>query len=535
MKKMMLYFMISAPFLMGLILSILPENNYWQKLLIFFQGVMVLAAYNIFNSVRTQGLYFERLGGWTDKLAIRLLADRFSSVMVLMVAVMYFVLLIFAAYDKHFSKQHGSWLMILQGLLMGLFFFSDLIILFILLELSIAAVSILILFNKRKQAAYDGLISFLADSLCSSLFLLGIIIMYRRFGSFDLWELSSAISLLQCSSSIILPFALVMTTVSLRAALMPLFSWLPKACGTANNPSVVSAVLSALYVKSGIYLFVRFQQLFSTAIDLSDFFFAVGFFTAAIGFLLALSQKDLELILVYHTVSQIGVIMMGINLGSHIAYLGGVYHILSHIIFKTTLVLTASMVIKDYGTRNIYAIRGVFRRMPVVSVAMIFAVLGITGAPFFNGSISKYLIAHGSQTAMAQGALMLVNMGTILSFVKFSSMLFGQSGKGRARIALLPQAVVLVMGAVCLLSGLFASEIIDFLFAHKVEIEISAYLHKAITFKIMLLLGILGYHLVIKGDKVLKKLEKFSLSFSGICTSVIVYFVSLLSYLNLKY
>ena len=82
---------------------------------------------------------------------------------------------------------------------------------------------------------------------------------------------------LQCSSSIILPFALVMTTVSLRAALMPLFSWLPKACGTANNPSVVSAVLSALYVKSGIYLFVRFQQLFSTAIDLSDFFFAVGF------------------------------------------------------------------------------------------------------------------------------------------------------------------------------------------------------------------------------------------------------------------
>ena len=81
MKKMMLYFMISAPFLMGLILSILPENNYWQKLLIFFQGVMVLAAYNIFNSVRTQGLYFERLGGWTDKLAIRLLADRFSSVM----------------------------------------------------------------------------------------------------------------------------------------------------------------------------------------------------------------------------------------------------------------------------------------------------------------------------------------------------------------------------------------------------------------------------------------------------------------------
>ena len=70
----------------------------------FFSGSHNPAAYNIFNSVRTQGLYFERLGGWTDKLAIRLLADRFSSVMIPMVAVMYFVLLIFAAYDKAFQQ-----------------------------------------------------------------------------------------------------------------------------------------------------------------------------------------------------------------------------------------------------------------------------------------------------------------------------------------------------------------------------------------------------------------------------------------------
>lgn len=109
---------------------------------------------------------------------------------------------------------------------------------------------------------------------------------------------------------------------------------------------------------------------------------------------MAVGQKDLKLILAYSTVSQVGLIMMGINIGTEIAFWGSFYHIFSHTIFKSTLFLTAGLISESYGTRNIYKIRGLFKRMPLVSSATALDVLGVIGAPFFNGSISKYLISR---------------------------------------------------------------------------------------------------------------------------------------------
>lgn len=88
--------------------------------------------------------------------------------------------------------------------------------------------------------------------------------------------------------------------------------------------------------------------------------------------------------------------MIGINLGNPEAYWGGIYHLMNHAIFKSTLFLTAGMIISEYQTRNLDEINGVFKHMPAVGVATILSILGIIGAPLFNGSISKYLIASGS-------------------------------------------------------------------------------------------------------------------------------------------
>jgi multicomponent Na+:H+ antiporter subunit D len=120
-----------------------------------------------------------------------------------------------------------------------------------------------------------------------------------------------------------LPYALILTAVCLKAALMPLFSWLPKAHGTPSAPSVVSAVLSGLYVKNGIYLFIRCQSAFQP-IDVSTFFLVAGAVTAIAGAVFAIAQSDIKLILSYHTVSQIGLIMVALNMGSETAAVGAV-------------------------------------------------------------------------------------------------------------------------------------------------------------------------------------------------------------------
>jgi len=108
-----------------------------------------------------------------------------------------------------------------------------------------------------------------------------------------------------------------------------------------------------------------------------------------------MSQYDIKLILAYSTVSQIGLIIFGLSVDNSYSYYGAIYHIINHSIFKTLLFLCAGLIIDHYNTRDMRKIRGVFTSMPLLSVAMIMAMLGVTGAPLFNGSISKYLIQKG--------------------------------------------------------------------------------------------------------------------------------------------
>src|SRR5699024_12776643 len=112
----------------------------------------------------------------------------------------------------------------------------------------------------------------------------------------------------------IIPFAMMMVTVSLKTAVIPLFSWLPKAHGTPSAPPVVSALLSGLYIKTGVYLFIRFVNMYSPVIDMKEFFFVIGLLTSIVGFVMSLGQHDIKLILAYRTVSQIGLIMIGLHM-----------------------------------------------------------------------------------------------------------------------------------------------------------------------------------------------------------------------------
>ena len=107
---------------------------------------------------------------------------------------------------------------------------------------------------------------------------------------------------------------------------------------------------------------------------------------------MAVCQKDIKLILAYHTVSQVGLIVAGLCSGTSYGYSGAMLHIYNHALFKSLLFLAAGILIKQYGTRNVYEIRGVMRSLPAVGAACAAGILGITGAPFFNGSISKYFL-----------------------------------------------------------------------------------------------------------------------------------------------
>jgi len=254
---------------------------------------------------------------------------------------------------------------------------------------------------------------------------------------------------------------------------------------------------------------------------ISEFFLAIGVITGIVGAVLALSRTDVRMILAYSTISQIGLIMVGLSVSDIHFYNGGVYHIFNHAVFKSALFMCAGIITQSYGTRDITEIRGVLRKHPYVAVATIMAILGIIGTPFFNGSISKYFITTGTNM-LIRGLVILINLGTITTFIKYSSMLFGQpkDGKPGEKTALCKQIAIYVLGALCLAGGIFGEQFVEFLFGVKVNVDAAGYLEKTGLFALSVIVGFLLFKYVVDKHPFFMKIRKMDMSFRVICASI---------------
>lgn len=528
-----LYWIVLFPALVGILSTVIPIKTARRLILILHTALFVNSVVLLLR-VRSSGPILENVGGWPNFVGITLKADLLAASLVLVTSFLFLMTILFNYRKKYSDRQFLFLFTVLEGLISGIFLSNDLFNIFVLIEVSTVIISILIMYKKDSRSIYDGMLYFLINIVGMSFFLLGLGILYKRVGFVDLTGIKIAISHMESTRELALPYALLITAVSLKSALMPLFSWLPKAHGTPSAPSIVSAVLSGLYVKNGLYLFIRLQDVFSSVVDTSDFFLLMGFITAVIGFVLAIAQSDIKLILAYHTVSQIGLIMMGLNMGATHTFWGGVYHIINHAVFKSTLFLTAGMIVDVYGTRNIYEIRGVWKRMPLVGIATLFAVLGITGAPLFNGSISKYLISYGAKGSWVEYALILVNLGTIMSFVKYTSMLYGKgTTEERVHCDPLRQGVVVLMGLLCFLGGIFGEDVIQWMYQINFEVDPLGYLTKTLLFFGSLVLAFLLYYGVLKKRNYFAVLNSFELTFNGVCAAIAGFFVIVLVYVRI--
>ncbi len=523
-----LYVLIILPVFVGILAYFLPKKTA-VMICILAQIVHLIFSSLAFWNAKGSALVLE-LGGWSPPVGITLISDNLSSVMVLLMSFLFLMLLLFNINRHYVNNIFLMLFLVFEGLLTAIFLADDLFTIFVMAEVSTIVVSLLIMSKRDSRSMYDGMIYLLVNIFAMTFYLLGLALLYKQTGTFSLRLLKELMADVTNPKALYLPYALMLTAVCLKAALMPLFSWLPRAHGTPGAPSVVSAALSGLYVKGGIYLFLRVTGAFYI-IDTSQFFLITGIITAFAGFILAIAQYDIKLILAYSTVSQLGLIMVTLNMGSEVAYWGGVYHIISHAIFKTVLFLSAGMMIEEYKTRDITEMSGAFKRMPWVSVASILAILGIIGAPLFNGSISKYLIAHGSDNLFMDITLIIINLGTLLAFMDFAKVF---KGKGtRSRTSKLRRIIIFSLGLLCLVGGLLGAQAIEFLFGYSAKINIGEYVLKTLIFLASLFAAYFIYFKVLKGRKTLTVIREFDIGLNAIALSIVIFFAVFTGYLYL--
>jgi hydrogenase-4 component B len=246
-------------------------------------------------------------------------------------------------------------------------------------------------------------------------------------------------------------FLLGMFGFGIKAGIMPLHIWLPDAHAAA--PSHASALLSGVMIKTGIYGLVRMTSFFA---DIPPWWgwllLALGALSGILGVALALAQHDIKRLLAYHSVENIGIIILGLGMAllgrSHgvdalvvLGLAGALLHAANHGLFKSLLFLSAGAVIHAVGSRNIDHYGGLLKRQPWTGLLFLGGAVAISGLPPFNGFVSEWLLYLGAfhslrlaeqsvtAAALAAPALALIGALALACFVK----VFGVAFLGEAR------------------------------------------------------------------------------------------------------
>ena len=206
-------------------------------------------------------------------------------------------------------------------------------------------------------------------------------------------------------------WTLLVAGFSAKAGLMPFHFWLPEAHAAA--PSHVSALMSGVLIKTGLYGLLRLSGLLAPAPPaLGAAVLGLGIASAVLGVAFALAQHDVKRLLAYHSVENVGIIAMGVGLGllgrsrgdpamTFLGFAGAALHVVNHATFKSLLFLGAGAVHHACGTRDLERLGGLSRRMPRTAVLFLVGAAAISGLPPLNGFVSEWLVFLGSLSSLS--------------------------------------------------------------------------------------------------------------------------------------
>lgn len=369
----------------------------------------------IFQIISTEPISYN-VGGWIKPYGITLVIDELSFILLLITSILVFVTFIYSLQNiKEDTGKFYFFFLLLTTALNGIFLSGDLFNIYIFFDLTIICSFILITFGDEKYSLKGSIKYLILGTLASLFLLLGIGFVYAETGVLNLEYLKNQISLIDIQTQIVI-FVFFLAAIGIKAAIIPFHTWLVDAHSTAPIP--ISALLSGIIVKSGVYVFIRISSFDFNLPRLHEVIIVLGAITAVGGVIGALMQWDIKRITANHTISQIGFIVVGIGTGSTIGLAGGIYHIINHAFFKALLFLCAGALIYKTGTKDIRE-QKIGWSMPVTFIAYVIGILSISGITPFNGAVSKKLIESALQSYPGISVLLLfASVGTVASFSK---------------------------------------------------------------------------------------------------------------------
>ncbi|MBN2906293.1 MAG: Na+/H+ antiporter subunit D [Rhodobacteraceae bacterium] len=481
---------IAIPFATAILAFLLRDARAGRWISVAGSAVLLLAAVLLMRATWAEGVIAGQMGGWPAPYGITLVADLLSAVMVLITAIIALAVAVYALADIDARMEHLGYHALFNVLIAGVvgaFLTGDLFNLYVWFEVMlIASFGLLVLGGRPEQI--DGGVKYVALNLVSTiLFLTGIGLLYGMTGTLNMADLSSAVDGVDQGLLTVVAM-LFMIAFGVKAALFPLFFWLP---ASYHTPAfAVSAVFAGLLTKVGVYALIR---MFTLVFDHDTGFthqilLWVAGLTMVTGVLGAAAQSDMRKILSFHIVSQIGYMILGLALLTPLALVGAVFYLVHHIVVKANLFLIAGVAQRLTGSTELSRMGGLYKSAPLLAVLFLIPAFSLAGFPPLSGFWAKFLLVKAALQAeswVIAAVALIVGLLTIYSMTKIWAAAFWAPHPDgiapslsrlapRARAALL--APVAVLAAVTIAIGLAPEPFVQFAEAAAAQIlDPSAY------------------------------------------------------------
>ncbi len=414
---------ILIPFILIIIMIMVRSEQVSKWLGVAGSFVLLVVAVLVFYNLKNNGILLIHMGGWKAPFGITLVIDYLSSIMLIISSLIVLAISIYAISFLEAKQQSSKFYVFFFSLVMGIngsFITGDVFNLYVWFEVMLMSSFVLITLGNTKEQLEGG-IKYLALNLLGSLFFLaGLGLLYGKTGTLNMAHLASILrndqqAILMNTSAILFFIAF-----GIKAAVFPLFFWLPASYHTSNI--TVSALFAGLLTKVGVYAFIRFFTLFfiQDQIFWHKLLLIISGLTMVVGGTSASVHYDTRRILSYHIISQIGYMIMGLGIYTPLAITGAIFFTIHNMVAKTNTFLVAGLIHKLKGTFYLKDIGGLLKQSPFLAILFTVPAFALVGVPPLSGFFAKFMLI---KAGVDDGHFIIVFIAVLTGLLTLYSMI----------------------------------------------------------------------------------------------------------------
>jgi multicomponent Na+:H+ antiporter subunit D len=396
-----------------------------QRAIGVIASAALLAAAVALVAVTSDGrVLVAQMGDWPAPFGIAIVIDLFSAIMLVITGLMSLAVSVYALGPEATERDKAGFQPLFHSLILGVagaFSTGDIFNLYVWFEVMlIASFGLLVLDRTREQM--DGGIRYVFLNLIgTTIFLMAVGLLYGLTGTLNFADLARVAPTIENQGALAAVGVLLLIAFGAKAAVFPLFNWLPAAYHTASMP--VAAIFAALLTKVGVYAIIRvFTLVFAhDAAFFGPIFAVVAMATMVTGVFGAAMHQDVRKILSFHIISQIGYMLIGVALMTPLAIAGSILYIVHHIVVKANLFLVAGAIRQQTGSFALARTGGLWLSAPLLSLLFLVPALSLAGIPPLSGFWGKLVVIRSGFEAggyLIAAVALVVGILTLFSMIK---------------------------------------------------------------------------------------------------------------------